>query len=94
MGNTQNNLADAYRNRIKGDNAENIEKAIESYNAALQIRTKEAFPQDWAKTQNNLANAYSDRIKGDKAENIEIAIDSYNAALQIRTKKLSPKIGQ
>ena len=88
---TQNNLANAYSERIKGDRASNIEKAIDSCNAALQVRTREAFPQDWAMTQNNLAAAYSDRIKGDRASNIEKAIDSCNAALQVRTREAFPQ---
>ncbi|MBE9215820.1 CHAT domain-containing protein, partial [Plectonema cf. radiosum LEGE 06105] len=73
------------------DIAENIELAIASYKAALQITTKEAFPQQWATTQNNLALAYSYRIKGDIAENIELAIASYKAALQITTKEAFPQ---
>ncbi|MCT7949947.1 tetratricopeptide repeat protein, partial [Ancylothrix sp. C2] len=52
---TQNNLAIVYRNRIRGERAKNIEKAIEFYTAALSVRTREAFPQQWATTQNNLA---------------------------------------
>ncbi len=80
---TQNNLATAYSDRIRGEKAENIEQAIASYTAALTIRTPDAFPQDWAMTQNNLAIAYSDRIRGEKAENIELAIASYTAALTI-----------
>ena len=52
---TQNNLANAYNNRIRGDRAENIEQAIEHYELALKVRTKKDFPADWATTQNNLA---------------------------------------
>ncbi len=91
---TQNNLANAYSDRIKGDIAENIEQAIDSYKAALLVYTREAFPQQWAMTQNNLANAYSDRIKGDIAENIEQAIQSCNAALQVRNpRSFPPRLG-
>ncbi|MFM6270316.1 MAG: tetratricopeptide repeat protein, partial [Dolichospermum sp.] len=71
---TQNNLALAYSDRIRGDKAENLETAIAYYQEALKVRTFDAFPQDWAMTQNNLALAYSDRIRGDKAENLETAI--------------------
>ncbi|MEG3956958.1 hypothetical protein [Microcoleus sp. herbarium2] len=60
----QNNLATAYRKRIRGDKAENIELAIASFTAALTVYTREAFPKKWAQTQNNLATAYSDRIRG------------------------------
>ncbi|MEZ2312294.1 MAG: tetratricopeptide repeat protein, partial [Microcoleus sp.] len=88
---TQNNLANAYSNRIRGEKAENIELAIASYTAALTIYKSDAFPEKWAMTQNNLATAYSDRITGEKAENIELAIKSYTAALTIRTPEAFPE---
>ncbi|TAF57411.1 MAG: hypothetical protein EAZ60_07075 [Oscillatoriales cyanobacterium] len=89
---TQNNLANAYLYRINGSRAENLEDAIFCYQEALQVRTREAFPQDWATTQSNLAAAYYSRIKGDKAENIEWAIAFFKAALAIRTRNDFPKL--
>ena len=80
---TQSNLATAYWKRIRGDEAENIEKAIECYTSALEIYTRDTFPKNWATMQNNLGIAYYKRVKGDGAENIEKAIDSYNAALAV-----------
>jgi tetratricopeptide (TPR) repeat protein len=88
---TQNNLANAYSNRIRGDKAENLEMAIAAYTEALKVRTFDAFPQDWAMTQNNLANAYSNRIRGDKAENLEMAIAAYTEALKVRTFDAFPQ---
>ena len=88
---TQNNLGNAYCNRIKRDKADNIELAIAAYTKALQVRTPQAFPQDWATTQNNLGNAYCDRIKGDKADNIELAIAAYTMALQVLTPQAFPQ---
>ncbi|NCR51381.1 MAG: tetratricopeptide repeat protein [Microcystis aeruginosa S11-01] len=88
---TQNALAVAYRNRIRGDKAENLEKAIAYYQEALKVRTFDAFPQDWAETQNNLAGAYNDRIRGDKAENIEKAIAGYTEALKVLTFDAFPQ---
>ncbi|MEZ2317581.1 MAG: tetratricopeptide repeat protein, partial [Microcoleus sp.] len=88
---TQNNLANAYTYRIRGEKAENIELAIKSYTAALTIYKPDAFPEDWAMTQNNLAIAYSDRIRGEKAENIEQAIAFYTAALTIYTLDAFPE---
>ncbi|MFN6474386.1 MAG: hypothetical protein RMY36_032535, partial [Nostoc sp. SerVER01] len=64
---TQNNLGNAYADRILGDKAKNLENAIAAFTAALEVRTKSAFPINWAMTQNNLGNAYGDRILGDKA---------------------------
>jgi hypothetical protein len=45
MGRTQNNLAIAYSDRIRGEKAENIELAIASYTAALSVYTRDAFPK-------------------------------------------------
>jgi len=90
-GGIQNNLATAYRNRIKGERQDNIEKAIAFYEAALQVYSRPAFPQEWAGTQNNLALAYTDRIKGERGENIEKAIAFYEAALEVRTRDAFPQ---
>ena len=88
---TQNNLAKAYSNRIRGEKAQNIELAIASYNKALTVFTRDAFPQYWAMTQNNLATAYCNRIRGEKAENIESAIAFCTAALSVRTRDAFPE---
>jgi hypothetical protein len=54
----QNNLGNAYGDRIRGEKAENIEAAIATYEKALLVRTQTDFPMDWATTQNNLGIAY------------------------------------
>ncbi|WP_445171361.1 CHAT domain-containing protein, partial [Microcoleus sp.] len=82
---TQNNLAIAYSDRINGSRADNLERAIEFYQAALTVYTFEDFPEDWAMTQNNLALAYSDRINGSRADNQERAIALYRNALTVYT---------
>ena len=87
---TQNNLAAAYKSRIRGDRADNIEQSIEHYGLALKVYTEKAFPEKWAATQNNLANAYKSRIRGDRADNIEQAIEHYGLALKVRTEKDFP----
>ena len=90
-GYIQNNLATAYRNRIKGERQDNLEKAIALYHAASEVLSRDAFPQEWARTQNILAAAYSDRIKGERGENIERAIAFYEAALQVYTRQAFPQ---
>ena len=77
--------------RIRGDRAENLEMAIAAYKQALEIHTREALPQDWARTQMNLGGAYSDRIRGDRAENLEMAIAAYKRALEIHTREALPQ---
>jgi tetratricopeptide (TPR) repeat protein len=88
---TQNNLGNAYLNRIRGERADNIEQAIASYELALQVRTRDAFPEYWADTQNNLGAAYNNRIRGERADNIEQAIASYELALQVYTRDAFPE---
>ncbi|WP_143603827.1 tetratricopeptide repeat protein, partial [Tychonema bourrellyi] len=88
---TQYNLANAYSNRIKGSRADNLERAIAFYDAALTVRTLEDFPEQWATTQNNLAVTYSNRIKGSRADNLERAIAFYDAALTVYTLEDFPE---
>ncbi|MEH2335972.1 CHAT domain-containing protein [Nostoc sp.] len=96
-GKIQNNLGIVYRDacggqsqRLAGDKAENLEKAIACYQNALSIRTREGFPELWAQTQMNLASAYRHRLRGDAAENVEIAIATNQSALQVYTKQDFP----
>jgi CHAT domain-containing protein/tetratricopeptide (TPR) repeat protein len=88
---TQNNLGNAYRDRLRGDKSENLEKAITCYELALQVRKQDDFPQDWARTQSNLGTAYNNRLRGDKAENWEKAITYYELALLECTRDKSPQ---
>jgi tetratricopeptide (TPR) repeat protein len=88
---TQNNLGNAYRNRIRGERAENLEQAIFHYQQALEVRTRQAYPEQWAATQNNLGNAYSERIRGERAENLEQAIFHYQQALEVLTRQAYPE---
>jgi CHAT domain-containing protein len=69
----------------------NLEIGICSYEQALQIYTRDAFPEQWATTQNNLAAAYSERIQGERADNLEWAIAVYEQALQVRTRDAFPE---
>jgi hypothetical protein len=52
----QNNLASAYMARIRGERTENLERAIQHFEQALTVYTREAFPEQWARVQGNLAN--------------------------------------
>jgi tetratricopeptide (TPR) repeat protein len=88
---TQNNLAATYINRIRGEKAENLEKAIAACQEALKVFTFDAFPQYWAMTQNNLAIAYRNRIRGEKADNLERAITAYEKALKVYTFDAFPE---
>src|SRR5437879_10885314 len=76
-------FCDVYSDLPGGDREANLRRAIECYEAALQVRTREAFPVDWAMTQNNLGIAYSDLPGGDREANLRRAIECYEAALQV-----------
>ena len=86
----ENNLGNAYRDLPGGDRDANLKHAIACYEAALEVRTREAFPVDWAMTQNNLGNAYSDLPGGDREANLRQAIACYEAALEVRTREAFP----
>ncbi|NES07407.1 MAG: tetratricopeptide repeat protein [Okeania sp. SIO2F4] len=75
---------------MRGNKAENIERAIASLQVALTVYTKQDLSLKWAETQNNLAIAYGNRIKGDKAENLEMAITAFQNSLQIFTAENFP----
>jgi tetratricopeptide (TPR) repeat protein len=74
-----------------GDRMLNLELAIAAYELALQIYTREVFPQNWAMTQNNLGNTYYDRLRGERAENLEEAVANYELALQVYTHEAFPQ---
>ena len=87
----QNNLANAYSDRLRGNRADNLELAIKGYNLALEVYTRADFPEKWAMTQNNLANAYSYRLRGEQAYNLELAIKGYNLVLEVYTRADFPE---
>ncbi|MBD2085329.1 tetratricopeptide repeat protein [Trichocoleus sp. ST-U3] len=87
----QNNLGLAYRNRIYGEQADNIEQAICYFKAAFELLNRETLASEWAKFQHNLGNAYAYRILGDRAENLEKAIKYIEEALEVYTKETLPK---
>jgi len=66
-------LGNAFSHVPTGDRAENLEQAIISYTAALEVHTRTDYPIQWAATQHNLGNVYRHRIQGDRAENLERA---------------------
>ncbi len=88
---TQNNLGNAYSNKITGNRRQNIDAAIACYQMALEVYTREDFPQNWATTQYNLGSAYYNKITGKRAENIDVAIACYQLALEVRTREDFPQ---
>jgi len=86
----QNNLGNAYLDRIRGERADNLELTITAYNLSLEVLTRDAFPYEWAMTQNNLGTAYNHRILGERTNNLELAIAAYNLSLEVLTRDAFP----
>jgi CHAT domain-containing protein/tetratricopeptide (TPR) repeat protein len=86
----QHNLGNAFIQRIRGEKAENLERAIAHFEWALTVLTCDGHPTDWATTQDSLGAAYSQRILGDMTENLERAIAHHEAALTIHTRNDFP----
>ncbi|WP_013321074.1 DUF3110 domain-containing protein [Gloeothece verrucosa] len=79
----QNNLGNAYLQRIKAKKEENIEQAIIYFLESLRVYTVNAFPNEWARGQCNLGVAYLKRIKEKKRENLEVAISYFKQSLSV-----------
>ena len=94
LGATQNNLASPIGNRIRGERADNLERAIAHYEAALTVYTREAFPIEWARTQNNLGAAFVDRTAASRRTTSSGRLRAYEAALTVRTREAFPTTGR
>ncbi|MEK0179837.1 MAG: hypothetical protein EAZ78_05930 [Oscillatoriales cyanobacterium] len=81
---TQHNLGNAYRDRIFGDETENIKQGLAFYHNALEVFTPEEFPEDWARTKNNLAMAYAQwigelKLDSESTQGIKGFLESYDS---------------
>jgi len=83
--------ASAYVARPTGSRADNIEAAINRFEAALPAWTFERDPQNWATLRNNLGIAYWARIRGERADNQERAIAHFESALRVFTRATAPQ---
>jgi tetratricopeptide (TPR) repeat protein len=68
-----------------------LKDAISAYRAALEERTHERVPLDWAMTQNNLGNALETLgARETGTSSLEEAVAAYRAALEERTRERVP----
>jgi hypothetical protein len=68
-----------------------LEQAVAAYRAALEERTRDRVPLQWAGTQNNLGTALAtlgERESG--TARLEEAVAAYRAALEERTRDRVP----
>ena len=56
----QNNLGTALLDRVTGDRDENVAAAVEAYEQARLVWTRERFPAEWAQTTARLAAAHDE----------------------------------
>lgn len=82
-------LSNAYIERVYGGRADNIELAIEGYEAVLKVISGPQSKQ-WAEAQYNLAVAYRIRLRGDRSANIDKAIEYAHIALCVYTEEAYP----
>lgn len=76
---------------VSGDQAENMEQALQAFQKAVEVRPPKIPAKYWASMMSSLGLIYKNRIKGDKAENLEMAIDAYQQALWVKEHRNEPK---
>ena len=85
LGNALQSLGD------RESGTERLEQSLRAYRAALEDRSRERMPLEWAGTQNNLGNtlcALGEREHG--TERLEQAVEAHRAALEERTRDRVP----
>src|SRR5271166_2991175 len=91
-GTARNNLGNALATLGERESGTaRLEQAVAAYRAALEERTRERVPLQWARTQNNLGNALQslgERESG--TARLEQAVAAYRAALEELTRERVP----
>ena len=76
---------------VKLEKPEFMKIAIEAYEEALKVYTRDRFPMQYGGTQNNLGTAYVTLAGVEaKAENSKRAIEAYEEALKVYTRDRFP----
>lgn len=91
-----NNLGIAHQGlgTIRGaesDKDANLSRAIQAYEAALEVITPVNSPSTWAEINHNLGNVYWLRVEGIREDNLKQSIAAYQAALTIYTREGLPR---
>lgn len=77
-----------------------LERAVSSFKAALEVRTADAHPEEWAETQTLLGQALvlesEPEVSGSEVhwadrEGLKMAIEAYEEALAVRTRESRPE---
>jgi tetratricopeptide (TPR) repeat protein len=76
-----------------GNRVENLKNAIRNFNRALEIFTRQDYPEDWVMAQNCLGETYRHlSLLEDSDDNLSQAIFHYEQALTIATRTTYPEI--
>ena len=88
----ENNLANALRTLGERESGPaHLTEAVAAYRAALEERTRDRVPLQWAMTQNNLGNALLTLGRRESgAARLQAAVAAYRAALEERTRDRVP----
>jgi tetratricopeptide (TPR) repeat protein len=72
-----------------------LKDALAAYRAALEVRTREQLPDDWAETQQNVGvvlDSLSRSVSGEDSINyLKQALMAYRGALEVRTRERLPQ---
>lgn len=83
-------LGVAWKNRIRGDHAQNMEKALECQLASLAAAESAGLDRHTADVHANLGQCYLYRDEGDRAQNLREAVDHFRAAASFYTRESHP----
>ena len=86
--NLQINLGNLYRDRVAGEEQENLRQALEFYRGALQVYTRSGHPQDYATAK---LNCGATLIKCPDAESAELAIEVFEEAEEVFSRQAYPQ---
>ncbi|OQY46158.1 MAG: hypothetical protein B6242_08555 [Anaerolineaceae bacterium 4572_78] len=72
-----------------GNHSKNIEEAMQYYDEALKIFTRQQFPNEWATIQNDLAVYYA-TLSIDQPPYLQKSIEYFNLAFEFRNQNTFP----
>jgi tetratricopeptide (TPR) repeat protein len=76
---------------VELEKAEFMKMAIEAYEEALKVYTRDRYPMQYGTTQNNLGNTYKTLAEVEaKAENSKRAIEAHEKAMEVYTRDRYP----
>ncbi|MEU5345635.1 CHAT domain-containing protein [Streptomyces sp. NPDC020766] len=88
---TQNNLGSAYAERLRGTPADNKQRALQAYRAALEVHDILEYPDDYVMAKTNLGLLHLDFADGTRPRALDLSMEAFLSALLIRTPRTDPR---